>query len=332
MKKQILKYSLIFFTLATSFFFWFAIDRAINVPESSNWAVPIIWFTLLFLFFCLDIVLIREAYILGLLFVFSLALSFVFVFSFWHAGAVLLGAALVFLASRRIKADLNLYIKINLWRILKMGRKIIILGLVIVITSQYYLAIKNSDSGRIFFDFNADKISEMLIVKILPRINSDFRDLSDKNITVDEYLLNKFKENPSQEGESFSDLKTQINQNAGSGEISFEEKEAKLLAAGRKNLSDFSGREIQGSEKMYDVLSEIIEKKINENFGPKEMDKNYAEFIPMIMAAFLFLAILSIGFFLCPFETMLVVIIFAVLRKLKLANVVKVPVEAERVE
>lgn len=264
MKKQILKYSLIFFTLVTSFFSWFAIDRAINVPSSSNWAVPIIWFTLFFLFFCLDIILIKEAYILGLLFVFSLASSFVFVFSFWHAGAVLLGAALVFWASRGIKADLNLYIKINLWRILRTGRKIIILGLVIVITSQYYLAIKNLDSGQTFFDFNTGKISETLIVKILPRINSDFRDLSDKNITVDEYLLNKFKEGPSREGENLPDLKNKINQNAGNEEIYFKEKkallgglngvntkekEAELLAAGRKNLSDFTGREIRGGRK-----------------------------------------------------------------------------------
>lgn len=83
---------------------------------------------------------------------------------------------------------------------------------------------------------------------------------------------------------------------------------------------------------MFDVLSEIIERKINENLGPKKMDKNYTELVPAIMAAFLFLAILSIGFFLCPLETMLVVIIFAVLRKLNLANIVKVTVEAERVE
>ena len=90
MQKKILIFVLSAVTLIISFFAWRSVGQAITVPGASQWIASIIWFTLLFAVFCLDIILIREAYVEALIFVFSTALSFIFTQSIGHLLAFVL--------------------------------------------------------------------------------------------------------------------------------------------------------------------------------------------------------------------------------------------------
>ena len=141
-KKQILKYFLIIFTLAVAFFSWFSIDRAINIPAASEWLAPIFWFSLLFVFLCLDSILIKNTNLLKIIYAVSFFSSFVFVLRWQHILAILVAVLCVIPASEKIRNDLKSNIKISLWRALRVGRSFIILSFALIIASQYYFEVK----------------------------------------------------------------------------------------------------------------------------------------------------------------------------------------------
>lgn len=339
MQNKILVSILSVITLAISFFAWWSVDRAVNIPSASQWIVPIAWFTLLFAILCLDIILIKEAYIEILLFVFSTALSFIFIQSIGHLLAFVLGFILLFLASNRIDRDLKANIKINLWKSMRMGRMLIVLGLALVITSQYYFEAINLGAKNMIPQLKLDDFSGKTTTKILTQINPNLAVLEDEGLTVDELLLQVSKQNQPPDmneqmdriiemeyGNSTPLEKEEIKKGAA------RESEKILLQEGRKKLAEYAGRDLTGQEKVSDVFSEIVNNKIGEFFQPGIAGPESSSAVPLVIAILLFLTIISLGPILGSVGMLAVIIIFILLVKLKVVNIRKETREVEVIE
>lgn len=105
-----------------------------------------------------------------------------------------------------------------------------------------------------------------------------------------------------------------------------------LFEEGRKKFSEMSGTEIDGSEKLSDVFSEIINSKINDYFQPEASGNGLSKFLPIFVSLFLFLTIVSIGYFAAFFLIYLMSLIFYLLKKSGAIKITKVQTEAETME
>lgn len=326
--------------IAISFFAFWSVERAVLVPEASNWIVPMVWFTLFFAFLCLAIILTKQAGLLALLFVLALSSSFFFASSPGHLMGFIFGFLFLFAGMERIKRDIKNGIRINLWRSIRMGRMLLVLGISAVITSQYYFEAVKIGADKIIPKFEMNSQTSELTTKILARINPDFAVLENDELTIDELLFNKIKEqsldktDPRMASQTESVVgettKNEIKKEA----ITKMNKESSelMLEEGRKQFSKITGYNLTGQEKVSEVIASIVNNKINEFFQPGIGGPASSSAIPFIFAIILFLTLISIGPFLAALGSLFSILIFKILVKAGIVAINKVPTEAEVIE
>jgi len=353
MRIKILKYVLIFLTLLMSFLAWQSVDQAINVSGSSIWGAPVILFSLLFIFLYLSIVLIRRILFLQLMIGAIFLLNLVFAFSLSHILIIMLAYLLATWSVLRIKRDLRLNVKVSLWKSIRMGSAWILLALAIVITSQYYYEIKNKNSELVIPQINIDEASGGLTSKFLSAINPEFKDLDQDGLTVDQLIVQiQKKQNPEQEANVPSETLAQIDEmieNSGVALSPEQKKELRdntlakigassaeqdklILQEGRKKFSEIAGTTIKGDEKVSQVLSDVVNQKINQYLGSGLDDSQKSSPLPFIMAIGLFLTILPLGSLLNTLWILIVAAIVWIFIKSNLISIARVPVEMEVIE
>lgn len=316
MKNTILKFSLFILTLLVAFFSWLAVDQAINNPQASDWMIPIIWFSLFYITFSLSAVLIKEKYLVNLETFLALALSLIFMPNFKHLIIIMLGFLFMLLAVGKIKKDLELNIKIDLWKTIHMGSALIIFSLGLVITSQYYFNVRNSGAEKLIPKFEMQGLTSTLTSKMLTNFYPEFKKLDNDEMTVDQLLLEAQKEEFEQEVGTKGKVNSKAEQNL-------------ILEQGRKQLEQMTGSKITGQEKVADLFSETINNKINSFIVPSMDSNKDLPIVPVVMAIFLFITVISLGSFLRPFWALIAKIIFIILVKLKVITINKVQKEVE---
>lgn len=360
MKKTILKYGLVFLTLLFSLLSWLSVDRAINVPEASVWLAPILNFSLLFIVFSLVVVLIRERYVAEIVSLLIFLISLMFVSGpesdARHLIAIVFGWLLISLAIGRIRRDLQINIKIDLLKTLRTGSSLVVLSFGLVITSQYYHGIKDMSASRLIPKFDLGGATNGLVSQILPAINPDFKNLSDQNLTVDQLILETQKKQLESDGAS-SVVNVQIDQMIDSQygasigpaqkeaikeealkklkEVSLEMNqngEALILSEGRKKLSEMVGFELKGDEKVGEVMTELINNKINSYFNPSAGNQSGSKVLPFALAVVMFFTVVPIGSFFSFFWILLAQFAFFILVKANLIGITKIQKEMEVIE
>ena len=347
---------MILFTVIISFFSWGSVDKAINSSASGEWMLPIIFFSIFFILLYLVAILIKENYILQLLPLFCFFLSFLFVINFWHFAAILLDFAFVIIGIYRIRRDINLNIKVNLGKTITTGKQFIIIAVAIVVSSQYFLTIKDKDFQYVIPQVQSSKLFDTLTSNVLGMINPDFKNISNENTTVDEFIIETQK-NQLESG-NLSDLtQDQVDktiEDKFGDTISSEQKESLrqeaenrlsdanskiiennqevLLTESRKSLSQLVGKDLTGQEKVSEIFPEMINKKITDYFKPKMGEKSSLPFLPIVLAILLFLTIIPLGSILNIFWTLIVRLIFWILVKSRVVTVSKVQKEVEVIE
>jgi len=353
MLKKFFKYVLAGLTIAFSFLAWFSVDRAISVPEASVWISPILWFTLYFIGLSLCIVLIKRRYIVEFLASATLSISFPFVTSGYHIFALALGFLILTSAISKIKKDLKLNIKVDLYKTLRTGSTQIVLALAIVLTSQYYFTVRDYTVERIIPRFKMEGAVNVLTSRILSSVNPNFKDLSSKDMTVDEFILKTQSDQieksgldnvnslpidqiiDSQAGKKNSDQQREALKQEYLKKMTEEQSNLQaqsqqfILEESRKKISEISGLNLNGSEKMSDVFSQMINSKIASYVSPNINQKDDFPVLPMILAIIIFLTVLPIGSFLSPAWLLISKLIFLVLVKADLVRIDKVPSEIE---
>lgn len=353
MLKNFFKYALAGLLLAFSFFAWISVDRAISVPGASVWISPMIWFTLYFISLSLSIVLIKRRYIVEFLALATLLISFLFVTSGYHIFAVALGSLILSLAISKIRKDLKLNIKVDLYKTLRTGSTQIVLALAIVLTSQYYFTIRDYKTERIIPKFKMEGAVNVLTSKMLSSVNPNFKDLSNEETTVDEFILKTQSDQveksglnnlnllpieqiiDSQVGKKISNLQREALKQEYLKKITEEQSNIReqsqklILDESRKKISEIVGVNLTGNEKMSDVFSQMINSKIASYVSPSINQKDDIPVLPMILAIIIFLTVLPIGSFLSPAWLLVSKLLFLVLVKVEIVRINKVPSEVE---
>ena len=188
-KRKILTIILGVLTMGVAFFAWLSVRSAIIVPDSSTWVIPMLLFSIYFVLICLNIFLFQETLPLELILIGSLVLSLLFAFALLQVGAILLGAYFAFLASRKIREDMELNIKISPWKSLQAGKSYLLLSVIIVICMQYFLTINGFDGEKKVPHIDASFITKKIVIPFISSVNPQFEALKDETLTVDQFIL-----------------------------------------------------------------------------------------------------------------------------------------------
>ncbi len=330
MRKNILKFSLFFLSFVVAFFAWLSLNNAILIPNSSVWLVPMIWFSLFYIVYSLEFILISEKLLINLSIVLGIFLSLIFVHTIWHIAFLLLAIGLFIVSSRQIKNDLGQNVKLYLPKTLRMGKVFFIFALTLAISSQYYFQAKAVGLLKLpVFDVGAI-LENSLARNILYKLNPDLQKLNDKNLTVDQMILQNYQ------ASQIVDEKTELLKLAQGNQIILsidlqkieELQKQKILEAGREQLGKMANQTLTGSERVTDVFTKIVNQKIQNLISPDYASENFPT-IPIYMAIVLFLTVLSLGVFLSRILVYLISFIFWIFILTKIIEIQKVTAEME---
>lgn len=311
-------------TLVVAFFAWQSVERAIAVESASNWGMPIVFFSLFFILLYLDIILIRRVLVLQLLFLTAFLLSFIFAFNLWHVGIVFLAYLFSLWSIAKIKQDLRLNVKVSIWKSIQAGNFLLLLSVAVVIASQYYSEVKSLSAERLIPRFNVEEMTGGATSKILSTVNPDFKNLEQEDLTVDQYILKKQKDEVQSEAPTGISLEV-VN-------IISAKQEELILREERRRLSVLAGKPLSGNEKIADVFSGIINQKIDQYLGARMADSQKNSPLPFIMAVALFLTVLPLGSLLSTVWIWITKFVIWLFVKKELIYITKVPVEIELIE
>ncbi|NTW27363.1 MAG: hypothetical protein HGA36_03495 [Candidatus Moranbacteria bacterium] len=339
-------------TMVVAFFSWLSVKSAIVVPDSSTWMVPMVLFSLYAVLICSDVILFRSVLALELVLIGSLLLSAVFAFHWIQFVAILLGAYFIFLSSRKIREDMDLNVKISIWKSLQVGKTYLLIALSLVIAAQYFFVMNSFDGEKKVPHFDVSFITKKVAIPFVSAINPQFAVLKDETLTVDQFILQSQQnalENVgmSEENEKIldeniptnltplqkEDLKKQAIENFTGAQTQLLQKNQELiLKNGRKQFSDQVGVTLTGSEKISDVFTGLVSSKIDDYFNPKVSGGEKSSVFPMILAAVLLLTIYPLGSILSIAWFLIVKLVIIALLKFKVMSVGVMTVSKETLE
>ena len=335
-------------TMLFALFSWLSVRNAITVATSSTWAVPMTLFSVYIILACLSMILFREVLLLELVLIGSLVLSLFFAFSWFQLGVILLGAYFLFLSSRKIRQDMDLNVKINVWKSLQTGKSYLLIAFSLMITIQYFVVMSSFDGEKKVPHFDTSFITKKIALPIVSALNPQFKVLQNETLTVDQFILQTQNSMPKsdfsaveqevineqlpsnltpaqkeiimqQASDNFSDIKTTVIQK--NQEIAF--------AVGRKQLSDIVGFQVTGDEKIADVFTGLINNKINDYFNPKMGGSSSGSVFVVILAIILFLTIFPLGSVISIVWFLIVELVIIILLKTKVLEVKNIKVSKE---
>ncbi len=182
-----------------------------------------------------------------------------------------------------------------------------------------------------------------------------FTSLENENITVDEFILKNQESQRMAQNQQSSDFDTAqlVEQELDRQNVSLENREqlrtqvtsklnnlnsqltkdqqVLILQQSRRQLSAFVGRDVQGSENVSTVISELISKKIESIFAPSVAGQQGSSAVAGVLAGILFFTVFSICSLLSIVFFGLSIGIFALLVRLGFVAIKTVTVEKEMI-
>ena len=354
MKKHKFSLILALLTFVSAFGTFFSVYRAIKNPDASTWLVPMIWTSLFVIAICTMSIFVRQKMEVEIVVAASFLFSLIFAFSFWHFVVLFLCLLLALAALRDIRSDLDLNVKISLWKSLYTGKFKLILAISLLISSQYFFTIKNMGGAVKVPKFDTSAISEKLVGPVLGFVNPNFAAASAQNMTVDQFIMQ------SQQGSTNSlstadsnsldqqSIDSQIPQNLpvdqrealeqqamtqlAGAKTQVEQKNSQLvLQEGRAQLSNTIGKQLNGNEKISTVFAGLINDRISSFFNPSIKGNSQSALFPLILSIVLLLTIWPIGSVLSVLWFAIIILLFKIFVRFGLVSIKKVTVEREMI-
>jgi len=314
-KKEIFfEYPSLFLLLFFSILGWNSVHRAINIKGASNWLVPVAFFSLIFIFFTLLSMSSHRRLFFQLALIFSIFFGLIFIFDFWYLGLLILAYLFLTISISKIRKDRDINIKVSFYKSIRAGSVFATLAFSLAISSHYFFEVRNARLEDIIPKIDLSSAVEKIAPKIISSVNPDFKNLENSDLTVDEWIW-ETQIVPQKEMLGFE------------GELGGAEKDL-LLQEGRKQITEFSGLEISGQEKVSDVISKSIGQKTND-FISKNYSKSKFPAFPFAASIILFLTVYSLSSLSRPFLIWISQSIFWIFRKL---GIVKIAEELRDVE
>lgn len=353
MHNKILTWILLFIVTVSALISWFSIDRAIFDVNASDFWRPLFWVSIFAITFSLSAAIVRNSLLVQIALAISLILGLIFTQDIFHIVIIIVAWLVFFLAEKGIKVDIKDSIKINLLKSLPRGSFLIVVGITLVITSQYFLSIKGIDSSKITPNISRTENTINLLNFILPWVNPQFKEVKSEEMNIDNFLGDIYEtmalkiENEKSSSFDFEDKNIQVDEarkkietelgrkltedearqfdslNSGQS-ISIQSASPQIkesiVSEWKKELSKSAGFEIHGEEKVADVFVSIVNYKINDFFEPN-VENSKSEIIPIIFSIILFLSLLSMGTFISRFWIFIAFVIFWLLKKAKIIQI-----------
>lgn len=330
---------------------WQSVQRAILVADSSVWAVPMVLFSFYLIAVCLSILLFEEMLVLELVLLSSLATSIFFVFDFWQAGAVLLASYFLFMGAHKIRTDMDLNVKISTWKSLQSGKSYLLFAVAFLICAQYFLTVRKLDTPMNVPDFKVTPISKKIVMPLLANFNPSFAAVKDENLSVDQFILQTQEETLEKQTENIDEylLNLQFPAELTAQELEMIREQARneilksqnevtqkneqlALMAGHEQLADLVGRQVDGNEKIAEVFTGLVDKKLNDLFRAPSATGEISQTIPIIFTLVLLLTIYPIGSMLAIVLFLLVKTIFYFLCRWNVITIKTITVSKEVLE
>lgn len=349
MNKNIFYSILVALTLATALASWVFEFRAVEVAGSSPWTLPIFFFSAYLILLCFCIVVLKDLVLVEITGITTLAMSLFFSFTLTHALFFLIATFLFLGAIRNIRKDLEMNVKISLWKSLHMGRMRIIFAVSFLIASQYYGMVSHMSGPISMPKVDISSFSDKLVGPMLSLMDPSFKSVQTENMTVDQFILQSQKSNEiPMDTESVSNdiIESQIPANATPQQKDAFRQASKqqitgmqdkitasnsnlVLIEGRKQLSGIVGREVSGDEKINQVFSGIIDKKMSDFFQPSVVGGDSRFPLALIFSIVLFLTVWSIGSFIFSLWVLGTMGLFYSCKKAGIISVRTITVERE---
>lgn len=181
MKNKKIGYILLGGTFLSAFLSFYSIYRAIKIPNTSVWAAPMIWLSICLSLLLLANILVKRILEVEIVVGFSMLLSGFFAANLWHFVILFISIFIFLAALRNMRSDLDLNVKISLWKSLYTGKFKMTLALAMIIASQYYFTIVSINGPIKIPKFDVSQISTEIAKPILIAINPEYKALANKN-------------------------------------------------------------------------------------------------------------------------------------------------------
>ncbi|HEX8974457.1 MAG TPA: hypothetical protein VF817_03150 [Patescibacteria group bacterium] len=351
MQKKIFQYALLAAIMISAAGSWLAEQHAITASVSSPWVVSIIWFSLFATLLFWASIVSKDMLILEIVAIVSFLLSLYFAFDIKHLLIIAIAVALLLAGLHNVRSDLDLNVKISLWKSLRVGKWQILLALTLVISSQYYFTISGTAGQKTIPSIDLQPILQPLVAPVLGFLNPSLKSVQQDSMTVDQFIL-KSQEGADQSlgGMAFSEdyidsqipqdlpvvqreaLKQSLLQQVSDSKKQLDQKKTELvLSEGRKQLSQVVGQPLTGQEKISEVFAGMVDKKINDYFQAPLGDGQANNVFPFILTTILFLTILPLGSVLSTLWFLLAIGFFKLCVRLGLVKIEKTTVEKEMI-
>ena len=360
MSKNIIAHVFGWMAVIGAFFSWRAVDRAIFVEGAGDFWVPLFFVSVFVVAIDLVIVLIGKKRYFGIIVFGSLFPSLFFSSTLGHLATVVVAATIIFVAGRNIKTDIDDRVKIRLMKSFHQGAFMVMVGIVMVISSQYYFSIKKLDSGSIVPNISDGGVASTAIDFLLPLISPEFRQTKSDGISVDEFLGGIYEKaignddaevknitGNEMDGIRKEQMEGLIEAELGR-ELTVDEKEQvaiwgteesfdislrapeikeDFMREWKRELSRSIGIEVVGNENVADIFVAVMNSRMDKLTSSNMSESQGA--LPAVFALMLFLTLIPVGSLMSRVWTSSAAGIFWIMRRTGVINVETETKEAE---
>ncbi len=330
-KKKIIIITFAILFLVSAVLLWWATGQMAQAYSSKILILEIVSLSLAYIFLQLISLFVHRVFFVECIAVCAFSVSIIFALHFWHVVIVVIALLFLLRGLSMIRKDMRLNVKISLWKSLHIGKTALIFAFAAVLSSQYFFAAANR-SGDVFVPgLEAGKVGSNIAMEAISYISPQYQALRDETLTVDEFLLQSYEQQPDDAYSdeeideiilSQPDMQTlpERQQNMMKDELkkrmlslnqsTVDLQKQMALAGGRKELSKLAGRKVFGDEKISAVFSAAIETKVNDFFAPNPEMPERAKAYQFIAASVFFLSVYATGSLFWWLWTLLAVGIF----------------------
>jgi hypothetical protein len=299
----ILALSLLFCTAFLSYGAFGSVMDAVFSDGASDFLIPLIWFSALLTVFSLGTIVWREQSLRVTGVILFLVPSLLFAPGWVHAAVIVFSCLVVFGAELRINQEIRERLRLSLYRSVWTGFSALLFALSLAVSSQFYAHARSLPWEQLVPSFDLAEGTGAWLVRSLGKVNPAVQQLQDENLSVDTFLF------------EVRDVRiTELSEAVGRETI--EGIRRAEAARSKLELSRLLGREVSGNERMQDVLSEVVRKKVVAFLsGGVERENLPVPVLPLFLAFLLFLTVYPLGTFFGPLALVVAQLAFAYFRR-----------------
>lgn len=313
--RKILALALIFAIGVFSSGAWYVFGRGVVVEEASTFIMPTLWFLPFFLTLLLGSLVWQEKTFTILAVALSVFPSVLQTPTLVHALIATFSAGLLFIGLRRIQEEVRERIHFSFKRSLAAGMSMLVLGVSLTLSSQYFMHTRLLPWDRLVPSFDLAEGAGPFLLRLLQPLYPEIAKFQDKTVTVDDFLK---QVQTTQMSTTLSQL-PQDTQNA---------YWTQELARTKQQLSQLLGREVTGRENMQTLLTEVLRKKTIA-FVSEENNHLPVPILPFFLSLLLLLTVYPLLAFLMPVVGGIAHLIFQICVWAKWIQITKRVVEQE---